>query len=96
MHETGTVRSLIHRVEDVARQYGESNVLSVHVRIGALSPMSKEHLREHFVQEARGTLLDHATLEIDEGTEITDPHAQYLTLLSIQCGDPCGEPASSR
>jgi len=81
-------------VEWIARQYGESNVLSVQVRVGALASFSKEHLREHFVREARGTLADHATLVIEQGTEITDPMAQDLTLLSIQCGDTISdEPA---
>jgi len=96
MHETGTVRSLIREVELIASQYGESNVLSVQVRLGALSPFSEEHLREHFVQEAEGTMLEDATLVVELGTKISDPLAQDLILLSIQCGETSSDELASR
>jgi len=88
MHETGIVKSLIHEVERIARQYGEHEpqawaVKSVRVQLGALCPFSEGHMRDHFIYEAKGTVAERAKLVVGHGTDPTDPLAQDVTLLSI-------------
>jgi hydrogenase nickel incorporation protein HypA/HybF len=93
MHETGIARSLIREAELVARRYAEYApngwaVSSVHVRMGALCPFSEDHLREHFVQAAIGTSVEHANLVVEQAAEpldcsALDADAQHVILLSI-------------
>ena len=62
MHETGIVRDLVRRLEKVARDGGAERVSGVVVWLGALSQFSPEHFREHFDEEARGTVAEGAAL----------------------------------
>lgn len=87
MHETGIITSLIHEVERVANQYGGAKVISIKVRIGALSPFSDSHLLEHFQQQAKYTAVEQAWLVIEHGTDPTEPLAQDVTLLSVEIED---------
>ena|SRR6476659_7567590 len=97
MHETGIARSLIREAERVARRYGEYApngwaVSSVRVRMGALCPFSEDHLREHFIQAAQGTSVEHARLVIEHAAEpldssALDADAQHVILLSINVED---------
>ena len=64
MHETGIVRDMVRRLEAVARDAGATRVAGVAVRLGALSQFSPEHFREHFDEEARGTVAEGAALSI--------------------------------
>ena len=97
MHETGIARSLIREAEKVARRYNEDAphgwaVSSVRVRMGALCPFSEDHLREHFIQAAIGTGLEHANLVVEHTAEplnssALDTDAQHVILLSIDVED---------
>jgi len=87
MHESGLVKSLLHEVERVAGQYTEPRVLAVRLSMGALCPFSEAHLREHFTYEAQGSLAEQADLIIEHGTDLTDPTAQDLLLLSLDIED---------
>ncbi|MEO8285212.1 MAG: hydrogenase/urease maturation nickel metallochaperone HypA [Chloroflexota bacterium] len=87
MHETGLAKSLIHEVERVQKLYGGSNIQSVRVRMGALCPFSEGHLQEHYHHESKGTVAEHAHLFIEHSTDITDPLAQVVVLLSIEVED---------
>jgi hydrogenase nickel incorporation protein HypA/HybF len=97
MHETGIARSLVREVERVARRYGENTpdswaISSVRVRMGALCPFSEDHLREHFMQAAIGTAVEHANLVIEHAAEPLDSSAldaddQQVILLSINVVD---------
>jgi Zn finger protein HypA/HybF involved in hydrogenase expression len=98
MHESGLVRSLLREIESVARQDdsmgSEVVVRSVRLRMGALSPFSEGHLREHFIHEAKGTIVEGATLIVEHPMEPAvlpdcdlpafDASAQDLVLLSIE------------
>ncbi len=83
MHETALVRDVVHRIEDLARPTG-SKVTRAKVWLGALSHLSAEHFREHFVVEARHTLAAGATLEIEVSRDLEDPHAQHVRLESVE------------
>ena len=88
MHETGIVRDLIRRLEAVARDAGATRVTGVAVRIGALSQFAPEHFREHFDEEARGTLAEGAALRIRTSVDVTDPSAQDVMMESIDLEVP--------
>ena len=64
MHETALVRDIVHRIEELARAAGAQRVTGAKIWLGALSQLSAEHFREHFVIEARDTLAAGAVLEI--------------------------------
>lgn len=87
MHEASLVADLIRQVTVMAYQYQAAKVIGVHVKLGALSHMSPEHVHGHFVQAARGTVADGAQLTIETLTDILDPLAQELQLHSIEVED---------
>ncbi len=88
MHEAGLARDLIRRAEDLAVAEGARRVTAVTVRIGGLANVTGEHLREHFLNEAKGTLAEGAVVEVVEGPSgeeaISDPHALDLLLVGIE------------
>ena len=67
MHETAWVRALVRTVTSTAAQQGARRVVGVTVRMGSLSGLSPAHAREHFVEAARGTIAEDASLTISEG-----------------------------
>jgi hydrogenase nickel incorporation protein HypA/HybF len=83
MHETGVVRNLIRQLEQAAIRAGATRISAVSVRFGALSPFSPTHFREHFDEEACGTLVEAATLSIEESDDVSDPHAQDVMIQSV-------------
>lgn len=92
MHESGIVQSLLREVERIARRHAGPKVLKVRVRIGALCPLSEEHLREHFAQLAEGTVAANARLLVDHQPEPADAStldsaAQSITLVSLEVED---------
>ena len=84
MHEASLMADLLHKIETVANAQQASKVIGVRVTLGALSHLSPDHLREHFVQAAQGTLAENARLDINAHTDINDPLAQDIRLDSIE------------
>lgn len=88
MHEAGLARDLISRAEDLAIAEGARRVTAVTVRLGALVDVTGEHLREHFIAEARGTMAEGAVFEVVAGPEgegaLSDPHSMDLLLVGIR------------
>ena len=91
MHETGIVRNLVHRLEMAARENGAVRVSGVEVWLGALSQFSPEHFREHFADEACGTLAEGAALRIEVSQDLRHPHAQDVMMTGIELDVPDGE-----
>ena len=83
MHETGIVKDLVHRLEKAAADAGAKRVSGAHVWLGALSQFSPEHLREHFVDEARGTIAEGAVLAVAQSDDPLDPAAQHVVVESV-------------
>ncbi len=84
MHEHSLVAGLIGRIEMIALEQGGKKIAGVKVRLGALSQISGPHFRGHFLEAARGTSVEGAKLEIEEGTDVTAPDAQHILLESIE------------
>lgn len=83
MHEFHLIRDVMRRVEDVSRDNGGGRVVGVRLRLGALAHISAEHLREHFVEAAAGTVAEGATVEIEFNPDPDHPDAQDIVLESV-------------
>lgn len=86
MHEHSLIKNLISKVTEIAGTEPEGRVLSIKVRLGAMSHISAEHFREHFDNETQGTILDGVGLEVEEMTDMDDPLAQEIILESVDIG----------
>lgn len=83
MHEASLMKTLMRRVEDLAREHGARRITRIAVKLGALSHFSPDHFREHFEQASRGTVAEGASLEIELLTDISDPRAQDVIVESV-------------
>ncbi len=87
MHEFSLIKDLIRKISTIAREQHASKVLSVTVKLGALSHISPEHFREHFIHASRGTITDCAQLNIEVQTDINDPQSQDVLIQNIEVVD---------
>ncbi len=54
------------------------------LRVGALAPVSAEHLRAHLALALRGTPAEGARLEIDTPEDVSDARAQSVVIESVE------------
>lgn len=87
MHEMSLMRDLLRKIETLAAEQNAQRVTAVGVRIGALAHISAEHFREHFVDGTRGSIAEHARLDIEMSDDTTDPLAQDILLTHIEVED---------
>ena len=83
MHEASLITNLMHQIMAIMRQQGTGRVVGVTVKLGALSHISPDHFREHFVHGARGTIAEGARLTLEIGSDPGDPHAQDIVLACL-------------
>jgi hydrogenase nickel incorporation protein HypA/HybF len=88
MHETGIVRDLVRRLEVVASDAGAEAVSGVEVWLGALSQFTPHHFREHFEDEAKGTIAEGARLEILTSDDAADPNALDVMIRNVSLEVP--------
>jgi len=84
MHEHSLIANLLGKIEAVAQQERAEQVVGVRVWLGALSHVSVEHFREHFVAGCRGSLADGAWLEVEHSDDSAHPRAQDILLRGIE------------
>jgi len=65
VHETSLLKNLMRQIEETARQSGGGRVAVVRMKLGPLAHIEPDHLREHFEEAARGTVAEHARLDIE-------------------------------
>lgn len=87
VHEHGLIADLMRKIDTIARAEG-GTISVVRVRLGALSHISPEHFREHFVEAARGGVAEEAVLEIETSEDLDDPDAQDILLRSVDVEIP--------
>ena len=80
MHEASLIADLLHQMTAIMRQQGTGRVVGVTVKLGALSHISPDHFREHFVHGARGTIAEGARLTLEIGHDPSAPRAQDVVL----------------
>ena len=84
MHELSLVASLVDRAQATARAEGASRVTSLTVRLGALSHLTADHLRDHVAAASPGTMLEGARVKVAIDTDPKSPTAQDIELVSIE------------
>lgn len=84
MHEMSLMKDLMKKIVDVATTNDAKRVVQVNVWLGALSHISADHFREHFVEAATGTIAQDAEVSIHEDKDIRHPRAQDILLTEIQ------------
>jgi hydrogenase nickel incorporation protein HypA/HybF len=84
MHERGLILNLLRQVDEIASAEGARKVTRVAVWLGALSHMSPGHLREHFNQDAAGSIAEGAALDCTASDDIADPNATSVLLESVE------------
>jgi hydrogenase nickel incorporation protein HypA/HybF len=85
MHEMSLLHGLMKQIEGIARRNGGGRVRVVRLKLGPLAHIEPGHLREHFVEAARGTLAEAARLDIETTDELHE-----LSLESIDVEDAPG------
>ncbi len=84
MHELSLMADLLQKIESVARDQRASRVVSVNVRLGALSHISASHFREHFEQAVSGGVAAGSRLQVEVGEDMTDPQALDIVLTGVE------------
>lgn len=88
MHETGIVRDLVRQLERVASDAGAEAVSGVDIWLGALSQFTPHHFREHFEDEAKGTIAEGARLDILVSDDAMDANALHVMIRSVDLEMP--------
>jgi hydrogenase nickel incorporation protein HypA/HybF len=72
MHETHLIQPIIEGISAHAQREGAKCVLKVRLRVGELTGVKEDSLKATFSMLAKGTLLEHADLELSffPGTQI--------------------------
>jgi len=86
VHESGMIEDLMAKIEALARENSASRVTAVEVSIGPLAGISGDHLREHFLIAAQGTLADGAELRVREPADpaARDPLGVFLESVELE------------
>ncbi len=87
MHEQSLMADLMRKINAIGQEQPGSVIVRVKVRLGAISHISAEHFREHFVQAAKGSCAEQAQLDIEESKDLNDPRAQEIILDSVEVED---------
>jgi hydrogenase nickel incorporation protein HypA/HybF len=83
MHEEAMLQDLRRKLVEVVGEEGGPRVVRVHLWVGALSHVSEEQLRRQWPRMAEGTGAQSAALEVTTSSDLNDPRAQGLVLLSL-------------
>jgi len=84
MHEFGLLKSIMHKLNEIAQQENVIAFSHIKIKIGALAHISAEHFKEHFDHAAAGTPAEHANLELIMLEDTEHPQAQEIILDSVQ------------
>lgn len=84
MHEQSLMADLMRKIDAIVNEQQAKKIVRVKVKLGALSHISADHFREHFVHAAQGKCVEQAQLDIEILTDINDPHAQEILLDSVE------------
>jgi hydrogenase nickel incorporation protein HypA/HybF len=84
MHEFSLIAGLMYKIESIARALHSRKISGVKVRLGALSHLSADHFREHFIHAAKRTVAEGARLDIEVMKDTTDRHAHEIVLEGVE------------
>lgn len=89
MHELSLIKDLVRKITSVACEHKAGKIVSVTVKLGALSHISPDHFREHFNHATHGTVAEGAKLHIEIVNDINNPTAQEVLLENIEVVENC-------
>lgn len=87
MHEQSLMADLMRKINAIGEEQQAKRITRVKVKLGALSHISADHFREHFVQAAAGSSAEKAQLDVEVLTDLNDPYAQDIMLDSVEVED---------
>ena len=83
MHEMGLINDLLNKMDAIAKEQNASRITKANVWLGALSHISADHFKGHFIDGTAGTIAQGAELEIEMSDDMNDPNAQSILLKSV-------------
>lgn len=83
MHEFSLMADLFRKIQEISNRNGNRKIVTVRVRLGALSHITPQHFEEHFIEFSKGTPVDGARIEIIQLEDHNDPDAQSILLESV-------------
>ncbi|TAK03446.1 MAG: hydrogenase maturation nickel metallochaperone HypA [Candidatus Manganitrophaceae bacterium] len=87
MHEASLISGLIRQIESIVHPPPVRKVVGVTVRIGPLCATNPDHLRDHFLLAAQGTIVEGAELKVETMDDPADPNAASVILRSIEVAE---------
>ena len=83
-HESSLMTNLMRAIEQAARAHGARRVTAVRVQVGALVPISPDHLRDHFKDASRGTVAEGCRMDVEVLDDPADARAQHIVVESLE------------
>lgn len=83
MHEMSLIKDLVHKIETIAQEQNVKRIVSAKVWLGAMSHISADHFREHFIEGTTGTVAENAQLDVEISDDLDNPRAQDILLISV-------------
>lgn len=77
------MKDLINKLETIVIENNAKRIISIKIKLGALSHISPEHFREYFAVMSKGKAMENARLEI-EVIEDINSNAQDIILESVE------------
>lgn len=84
MHEFSLMADLVKKINKISTEQNAEKVIKINIKLGALSHISADHFKEHFVHVSKGTNFENAELEIEEASDVNASDAQDILLESIE------------
>lgn len=84
MHEFSLMADLFRKIEGISRESGGKKIISVKVKLGALSHITPDHFEEHFIEFSKDTSAEGAKLNIVQSEDVTDLDAQDIMLDNVE------------
>jgi len=81
------MNDLMNKINSISKLQNNKKIVCVKIKLGALSHISAEHFREHFVISSKGSSAENAQLDIEEMINPDDPNAQEIILESVEVED---------
>ena len=87
MHEEALLRELVRKVQEISAANGGGPVQTVRLWVGALSHLSGTEVGARWPLAARGTPSEAARVEVTHSTDLADPRAESVVLVSVDVSD---------
>jgi hydrogenase nickel incorporation protein HypA/HybF len=87
VHEEAVLRDLVRKVNEVASAYPGKKVQRIELWVGALSHITGPQLSARWPTAAASTAAEHARIDVSTSTDLNDPRAQGVVLISVDLED---------